>query len=260
MRVTVFTSNQPRHLALVLKLAAVADSVHAVLECTTVFPGQVGDFFKKTPVMQRYLSKVMAAEQEIFGGLSFLPDNVRTLSLKMGDLSMLDRKPLNSALESDVYVVFGSSFIRGWLVEELVANRAINIHMGLSPYYRGSSCNFWALHDRRPAFVGATIHYLSAGLDSGPILAHVRPEFTGQGPFNFTMQSVESVQNRLVSDLMAGTLTAQPGVPQDKELELRYSRNADFDDRVASDFLENLLSPDELSGLLKSTEQPTNLL
>jgi methionyl-tRNA formyltransferase len=186
--VTVFTSNQPRHLALIAKLAAVADTVHAVIECNTVFPGRVEDFFKKSPVMQRYLSQVMTAEQEIFGGLTFLPANVKTLSLKLGDLSMLDREPLRSALESDVYVVFGSSFIRGWLVEELVANSAINIHMGLSPYYRGSSCNFWALHDRRPAFVGATIHYLSAGLDSGPILAHVRPEFTGQGPFNFTMQ------------------------------------------------------------------------
>jgi folate-dependent phosphoribosylglycinamide formyltransferase PurN len=258
--VTVFTSNQPRHLALIAKLAAVADTVHAVIECNTVFPGRVEDFFKKSPVMQRYLSQVMTAEQEIFGSLTFLPANVKTLSLKLGDLSMLDREPLSSALESDIYVVFGSSFIRGWLVEELVANRAVNIHMGLSPYYRGSSCNFWALHDRRPAFVGATIHYLSAGLDSGPILAHVRPEFTGQGPFNFTMQSVESVQNRLVSDLMAGTLLAQSGVPQDKALELRYSRNADFDDRIASHFLENLPSPDELSGLLNGAEQPTDLL
>jgi Formyl transferase len=260
VRVTVFTSNQPRHLALIAKLAAVADSVYAVIECNTVFPGRVEDFFKKSPVMQRYLSQVMTAEQEIFGGLTFLPDNVRTLSLKLGDLSMLDREPLSSALESDVYVVFGSSFIRGWLVEELVTKRAVNIHMGLSPYYRGSSCNFWALHDRRPAFVGATIHYLSSGLDSGPILGHVRPEFTGQGPFNFTMQSVESVQNRLVSDLRAGTLLAQPGVPQNKELELRYSRNADFDDRIASHFLENLLSPDELSGLLNGSDQPTDLL
>ncbi len=147
MRVTVFTSNQPRHLALVSKLAAVADTVYAIIECNTVFPGRVGDFFSKSPVMQRYLSQVIAAERQIFRGLSLLPDNVRTLSLKLGDLSMLDREPLSPALESDVYVVFGASFIRGWLVEELVAKRAVNVHMGLSPYYRGSSCNFWALHD-----------------------------------------------------------------------------------------------------------------
>ena len=33
--------------------------------------------------------------------------------------------------------------------------------MGLSPFYRGSSCNFWAIKDKKPEFVGSTIHYLS---------------------------------------------------------------------------------------------------
>ena len=261
MKVTVFTSNQPRHLKLVSKLAAVADSVFAVLECHTVFPGQVADFFQKSDVMQRYLSKVMEAEQEIFGGLDFLPGNVSTLSLKMGDLSLLSREPLRAALDSDLFVVFGASFIRGWLAEELVSRRAVNIHMGLSPYYRGSSCNFWALYDGRPAYVGATLHYLSTGLDSGPIIAHVRPVFAGEGLFGFTMKSVDAVQDRLVAELKAGTLFSLPATPQDRELELRYSRNAEFNDRVAGDFLDNnLLTTDQLAELLISSEGPTGLL
>src|SRR5690606_39404976 len=68
---------------------------------------------------------------------------------------------LADALDSDVYVVFGASYIRGPLIDYLVARGAINIHMGVSPYYRGSSCNFWALYDGRPEYVGATIHKLS---------------------------------------------------------------------------------------------------
>jgi hypothetical protein len=260
MKITVFTSNQPRHLALISKLAGLADSVHAVIESNTVFPGHVADFFKKSDVMQRYLSHVMAAEGEIFGGLRFLPSNVATMSLKLGDLSMLARAQLQEALNSDVYVVFGSSFIRGWLADELVSKKAINIHMGLSPYYRGSSCNFWALYDRRPAFVGATIHYLSTGLDSGPILAHVRPEFSGQGPFSFTMESVNAVQNRLVAELSGGTLLTLAGVPQDKNLELRYSKNADFDDDTASFSLANLMTANELGDLLDASDEPADLL
>ena len=76
---------------------------------------------------------------------------------------------LQAALSSDIYIVFGASFIKGWLVDFLIKNKAINIHMGLSPYYRGSSCNFWAMYDNNPNYVGATIHYLSKGLDSGEI-------------------------------------------------------------------------------------------
>ena len=33
--------------------------------------------------------------------------------------------------------------------------------MGVSPYYRGCDCNFWALYDNNPHLVGATIHICS---------------------------------------------------------------------------------------------------
>ena len=65
---------------------------------------------------------------------------------------------------------------------------AINIHMGISPYYRGSSCNFWAIYDGNPSYVGATIHLLSKGLDSGDILFHCLPKpLNNDGVFDFTM-------------------------------------------------------------------------
>ena len=79
--------------------------------------------------------------------------------IKQGDLNSLE-KDLNFALKSDLFIVFGSSFIKNeWLINFLI-KKAINIHMGLSPFYKGSSCNFWALYDN-PEHVGATIHYLS---------------------------------------------------------------------------------------------------
>ena len=84
----------------------------------------------------------------------------------MGDLNHLKKADLKDFLESDIYVVFGSSYIKGFLVDFLIKRKAINIHMGLSPYYRGADCNFWALQDDNPHYVGATIHLLSKGLDS----------------------------------------------------------------------------------------------
>ena len=53
-----------------------------------------------------------------------------------------------------------------------IKNKTLNIHMGISPYYRGTDCNFWALYDNNPHLVGATIHLLSKGLDSGAMLYH----------------------------------------------------------------------------------------
>ena len=62
MRITVFTSNQPRHISLIKSLASIADDVFAVQECNTVFPGQVDDFFKRSDVMQDYFGNVINAE------------------------------------------------------------------------------------------------------------------------------------------------------------------------------------------------------
>ena len=141
MKITVFTSNQPRHLNLAKRLAAVAEEVFCVHEARTIRPGLVDDFFQKSEVMQTYFCNVMAAEKQLFGDLGFMPMNVKSLCLRGGDLNFIVPNELGPALDADLFVVFGSTYIKGWLVDFLVKRRAINIHMGLSPYYRGSSCN-----------------------------------------------------------------------------------------------------------------------
>ena len=46
----------------------------------------------------------------------------------------------------------------------------MNLHVGLSQYYRGSSCNFWPIHDLKPQLLGATVHFVSKRIDSGNIV------------------------------------------------------------------------------------------
>jgi methionyl-tRNA formyltransferase len=53
--------------------------------------------------------------------------------------------------------------------------KVINIHLGLSPYYRGSGTNFWPLFYNEPESVGATIHLATSKVDAGDILYQVRP-------------------------------------------------------------------------------------
>lgn len=256
MKITVFTSNQPRHLALVNRLASVGEVTYALLECSTVFPGLVDDFYKKSKVMQSYFEKVMAAEKKIFGDLMFLPQNVRTLPMKSGDLNLLEKKQLNEALNSDVYIVFGASYIKGWLADFLVEQSALNIHMGISPYYRGASCNFWALYDGHPEYVGATIHLLSKGLDSGPILYHALPKFNQDSPFDFTMRAVEAAQLSLVERIKCNEIKKFTPLMQDKSHEIRYSKNAEFNDVVATEFLKKNMDAEVLGELLSRSKQP----
>lgn len=252
MRITVFTSNQPRHVALIEALRPLCDELWAIQECATVFPGRVPDFFRKSPVMQDYFTRVLDAERSVFGGPRFAPAGARTLSIRMGDLSALPLDALAPALVADVFVVFGASYIRGPLCDLLVSRGAVNLHMGISPHYRGSSTNFWALYDGRPELVGATIHRLTRGLDSGPILMHVFPPAADWSAFELGMQAVRAGQAALAELIRSGASASLAGVPQDRALEIRYTRNADFTDEVAAEFLGRLPSPREIRAALDS--------
>jgi len=82
---------------------------------------------------------------------------------------------LADKLQPDVIAVFGTSLIKGALLERGRLG-IVNLHGGLSPHYRGADCAFWALHNGEPEQVGCTLHFIDAGIDSGDLIAHVCPE------------------------------------------------------------------------------------
>ncbi len=246
MKITVFTSNQPRHIHLLKKLSGIADTVYAVQECNTVFPGLVKDFFNNSEVMRDYFQRVIQAEKNIFGDVEFLPSNVRSMAIKMKDLNKLPLSALAEALESDCYVVFGASFIKGELIEFLVKNRAFNIHMGISPYFRGSSCNFWATYMGMPELVGATIHMLSEKLDAGDMLYHALPQAGRIEAFDLGMRAVQAAQDSLTERIRTGEIFEIMPIKQDKAREIKYTINADFTDEVAKAYLQSLPSAEEI--------------
>lgn len=254
MKITAFTSNQPRHLALLRSLSKVADTVYGIQEGTTVFPGEVKDRYDNSPVMKEYFENVMRSEHEVFGDVGFLPQNVLQLSLRAGDLKYMSLDQLREALDSDVYVVFGSGFIKGDLIKFLVEHKAINLHMGVSPYFRGASCNFWAAYDGYPELVGATIHMLSEKLDAGEMLYHALPKPQEADPFTLGMLAVKAAQDSLVERIGNGELFKFKGEIQDPSKEIRYSKNAEFNDEVAEDYLKNRMTPAEVKAKLEKRD------
>ena len=99
--------------------------------------------------------------------------------------------------------------------------------MGVSPYYRGTDCNFWALHDKKPQYVGATIHYLTAGLDSGPIIYHALSKYQ-KDSFMYSMSTAKSAIDSLVNKIQKKTIYKIKPTMQNKKLEVRYSKLKEF--------------------------------
>ncbi|MDC0379355.1 formyltransferase family protein [Litorivicinus sp.] len=241
MKVIVFTRNQRRHAHLVNMLVQAGNDVTVVLETNTLFPGQVKDFYGNSEQFRWYFDNVLGAERSIFGEELPLFKNASFIPMKGGDLGHCSLHDLDAIFSGELFIVFGSSYIKGELAKLLVDRGAINIHMGLSPWYRGSSCNFWACADRRLGFVGATVHLLSEGLDSGPILYHCIPKYLPTCDiFKFTMSSVKVAHDSVVRRISDKTIFNLKPVTQDATQQLRYSRAHEFTDSVISSFRQSL--------------------
>lgn len=94
----------------------------------------------------------------------------------------------------DLIIAYGCSLIKEPL---LIAfpNRFLNVHLGISPYYRGSGTNYWPLVNSEPEFVGATFMYIDSGIDTGDIIHQIRARVIwGDTP--------SSIGNRLIMDIV----------------------------------------------------------
>ena len=76
----------------------------------------------------------------------------------------------------DVLIDHGTSIVKPFILE--TAPLALNLHWGLSPYYRGTHCTEWALINWDPYNIGVTIHKLTAQIDGGEIIAQRRATVT----------------------------------------------------------------------------------
>jgi len=65
--------------------------------------------------------------------------------------------------------VFGAGILREPFLKKF-PNRLFNLHIGDPEIYRGSSCNFWPIHEGKLQHLSATIHRIDLGVDTGDIL------------------------------------------------------------------------------------------
>ena len=242
MKITLFTSNKNRHNYLINLFSNICDELFVVQECGTIFPGIIDSYYPGSNTMKKYFENVNAAQNNLFGNsyVNNFNKNIKILPILSGDLNKCSLTFLSDFLNSDIYVVFGSSYIKGELVEFLVKNKTINIHMGVSPYYRGTDCNFWALYDNNPHLVGATIHMLSKGLDSGPMLYHAMSSLKSN-PFGYTMSTVKSAFHSIAERIKDKSIFNIEPFIQDKSKEIRYSKKNEFNEEVVKNYFNKTI-------------------
>jgi methionyl-tRNA formyltransferase len=173
LSIVLLTGDGLRHRYAAARLAATTHLAGVVRE--TKMPAVVEPPASREDreVLARHFAERDTAEQRLLGEEIPFPDRPR-LEIPSGTINAPEVCAWVQERRPDYVVLFGTGIVRAPLLERF-AGRLVNLHLGLSPYYRGSATNFWPLVQAEPECVGATIHLAVAAVDAGPILAQVRP-------------------------------------------------------------------------------------
>lgn len=77
-------------------------------------------------------------------------------------------------LSPKLLVIWGGAVLKPHILQ--TAERAINLHMGVAPHYRGAIANQFAVLRGDTSRIGATIHYVEEKVDAGAILATIHAD------------------------------------------------------------------------------------
>tara|TARA_B100001123_G_C15275183_1_gene1011887 strand:- start:427 stop:1239 length:813 start_codon:yes stop_codon:yes gene_type:complete len=153
----------------------------------------------------------------------------QTISIKQGLLNKDKRIfKIIEKIKPDIVLTFGCSIL-GEKYLKRFNNKILNIHLGLSPYYRGQATNFWAFVNDELQFIGATFHKIDKGIDTGPIIHQMRGRI-------YKYDNVHSIGNRVIKDLKKNLIKILLNFEnlrsfKKKYIKEKYFKSSDFNDQ-----------------------------
>lgn len=175
MRILWIGGNHPRHLFYINHVAQRFPLVGALVEARENLMPQPPDGIdaKDRENFLRHFRNRAEAEARYFGEQE-LP-STEILKVDPGQLNSDRSVEFIADLDPDLVLVFGCGMIREPLFGAL-PRHTINLHLGLSPRYRGAATLFWPFYFMEPSYAGTTFHYIVSEPDAGDVIHQVVPE------------------------------------------------------------------------------------
>jgi methionyl-tRNA formyltransferase len=264
MKAIVLTSTMRRHCFVANRLAETFDVAGVWQEAKAFQPLSYASTPAEAAVIERHFDARQASEDAFFAGHETVRGQARQVS--PGGCNDTGEIQAMCAARPDVVLVFGTGLLKRPLLARF-PGRVLNIHLGLSPYYRGAGTNFWPLVNGEPEYCGATVHFMDEGVDSGPIIEHVRPRIEpGDGPHEIGNKTIVAAVGALQRAALALGRGTVPSMPQgtDGRVYRRSDFSADavrrlyvnFERGMIADYLAHRAARDAALSLI-TLEQPS---
>lgn len=231
MKVTLLIGNQPRHLFLASQLIEKFPNTNVIImgreDMSPESP--VEATLRDSNLFQHHFGLRRLAEENMFGAVTIARINERApvLSISADQLNTASLAEAIAKTKPDVCIVFGTDLIKDPVLK-ILPPRTFNVHLGLSPWYRGSATLFWPFYFMEPQWAGVTVHQLVREVDAGGVAFQVIPSLSrGMGIHDVACNAVHGASDALLLMLEAIRSGRDPKLSKQKSTG-RIFRGRDF--------------------------------
>jgi len=172
MKIITVTGSHPRHLYMIKSLRQAGHDVTSVVMKRENL--HAGGRNRAGKLANMHFEIREAVELQTFGDLKpidFADIEVDAKQLADTNLSLF---PVELAA-FDLGLVFGTSLLPASLLQTL-PKLTFNLHLGISPRYRGAATLFWPFYMLEPNWAGYTVHKLTDEPDAGDVVLRGAPK------------------------------------------------------------------------------------
>lgn len=221
MKALILTSNSLRHRYFARTVARWFDAPVALVEEKENYYAQQRD---ESSDVRAHFDKIAVAEKLWFADAA---DATCPEMRQVGDINAPDLVAWAERQGFDALCLFGTAILgRQWL--DAFPAKIVDLHLGLSPFYRGSATLFWPFVNRELEYLGTTIHLATAKVDAGEILARVSPDLrVGETYYDINSRLIRDSIDRFPS-VVSAYLEGRIRPVGQEDIAGKLYRKADF--------------------------------
>ncbi|MCX2837479.1 formyltransferase family protein [Salinimicrobium sp. MT39] len=263
MKIVLLTSDNLRHKYIAHSLAVQLDLPLIITEKKSSGITETCSYGEEEALfIKEHFEARETSEEQYFNDFRKFPSTSTVIEVSYGEINSAQVGTAIEKIEPQFIVLFGTSIIKKQLLEKY-PGRIINLHLGISPYYRGSATNLFPYFYKEPECVGGTIHLATTAVDRGDILHQFRPNIE-QGDNlhdigNKTILKAGKILPKILKKYNARNIT-----PKKQENSGKLCRNKDlspevlkeiymsFDGGLMEDYLADKRRRDEAKPIVKN--------
>ncbi|MWV62104.1 hypothetical protein DCO58_06015 [Helicobacter saguini] len=236
-QIVILTSDSLRH-TFMRKATALNSNIKVLKSYCETHSNRIYEY-ATSKIQQEHLKYRDLSEKDFFEPfVKLTPDYSNPIFIQKNEIN--EQKHIDSiiSLNPDLIIAYGCSIIKEPLLNAF-KHRILNVHLGLSPYYRGSGTNFFPFVNNELQYVGATFMYMDSGIDTGEIIHQIQADI-------YENDDIHKIGNRLITKIayyyiaIINNFENLDSIKQPQDKNGKLYKNKDFTESSIEKINENM--------------------